>query len=45
MITVQRKAIKIGNNLVGYVFILVAKYYIAPKYEEDEEELIMHLQC
>jgi hypothetical protein len=45
MITVQRKAIKIGNNLVGYVFILVAKYYIALEYmEEDEEELIMHLQ-
>jgi hypothetical protein len=45
MITIQRKAKKVGNNLVGPTFTLVTKYYATLEYtKEDEEELIVHLQ-
>jgi hypothetical protein len=45
MIVVQRKARKVRNSLVGPIFILMAKYYNAVEYmEEDEAEPITHLQ-
>jgi len=46
MIAIQRKVGKVGNNLIGLAFTLVAKHYTTLEYiEEDEKESIAHLQC
>jgi hypothetical protein len=38
MIVVQRKAGKIGNNLLGLAFTLVVKHYSALEYTKEDEE-------
>ncbi len=44
MIAISKKAKKVGNSLIGPVFTLVAKHYVALEYiEEDEEEPIAYL--
>jgi hypothetical protein len=35
MVVVQRKARKIGNNLVGHALILIVKHYSALEYIEE----------
>jgi hypothetical protein len=46
MIVILRKAGKVGNNLIGLAYTLVAKHYTTLEYiEEDEGKSIAHLQC
>ncbi len=46
MIAIQRKARKVGNDLINLVLILVVKHYTTLEYTmEGEEWPIGHLQC
>lgn len=38
MIAFQRKARKVGNNLISLDLILVVKHYTTPKYTKEGEE-------
>jgi hypothetical protein len=39
IIAIQKKARKVGNNLVGHALTLIAKHYAILEYIEEDEEL------